>query len=195
MGAPHALHIPGPRKDAMSPREYECPSCATTIRTFMMVGEKAGCPSCRQQSVVPERAAGLGGELERKAPSPTVDAKPATLEPLPILVVTTPTMEGHAIRNYLGFVSGEAIMGTDVIRDIAASFTNIVGGRSKAYEGRLAEARATAIREMAQHAMAIGANAVVGVDLDCTGLGSDGSMLMVVATGTAVVIDPGPAAG
>jgi uncharacterized protein YbjQ (UPF0145 family) len=105
-----------------------------------------------------------------------------------MLVTTTPSVEGHTITEYRGLVVGEVIVGVDFIKDIAASFTNFFGGRSGSYEGELVEARDNAIREMITRAGQLGANAIVGVDLDYEVLGQSGSMLMVTVSGTAVVI-------
>jgi len=102
-----------------------------------------------------------------------------------MIVTTTPSIEGKKITDYRGIVAGEAIMGANVVRDIFASITDLVGGRSGAYEQKLIEAREIAIREMVQEAERLGANAVVGVDLDYEVI-RDG-MLMVTASGTAVV--------
>lgn len=106
-----------------------------------------------------------------------------------MIITTTPTIEGHPIRAYRGIVVGEAIMGANVVRDVFASITDIVGGRSGAYESKLQDARETALGELEARATALGANAVVGVDLDYEVVGGSGSMLMVSASGTAVVID------
>jgi len=105
-----------------------------------------------------------------------------------MLVITTPTIEGKPIREYLGLVSGEAILGANIFRDIFAGIRDIVGGRSGAYEEELRKAKQIAIREMVEEATARGANAVVAVDLDyeTISLGSGGGMLMVSASGTAV---------
>ena len=104
-----------------------------------------------------------------------------------MIVTTTNNIEGKSIRQYYGVVSGEAIMGANIVRDLFASITDIVGGRSAAYEQKLAEAREVAIAEMSEEARRRGANAVVGVDLDYEVI-RDG-MLMVTASGTAVVIE------
>ncbi|MEC3862978.1 heavy metal-binding domain-containing protein [Mesobacterium sp. TK19101] len=104
-----------------------------------------------------------------------------------MIVTTTNTIEGRKIRTYHGIVVGEAIMGANVVRDIFASITDIVGGRSGAYESKLQDARDTALRELEQRAAAFGANAVVGVDLDYEVVGQ--SMLMVSASGTAVTVE------
>ena len=105
-----------------------------------------------------------------------------------MIVTTTPSIDGRQITDYRGIVTGETIMGANIVRDLFASITDIVGGRSGAYETKLAEARETALREMQERAQALGANAVVGVDIDYEVLGKAGSMLMVSATGTAVVV-------
>ena len=102
-----------------------------------------------------------------------------------IIITTTPSVEGHRIVAYHGIVVGEAILGANVFRDIFAGITDIIGGRSGAYEQSLAEARATALRELEERARAAGANAVVGVDLDYEVINN---MLMVSASGTAVTI-------
>jgi len=101
-----------------------------------------------------------------------------------MIVTTTPTIEGKPIRDYLGVVSGEAIMGANVFRDVFASITDIIGGRSGSYESQLKKARLISMREMEEEAAALGANAVVGVDIDYEVV-RDG-MLMVTSSGTAV---------
>ncbi|HVE50459.1 MAG TPA: heavy metal-binding domain-containing protein [Casimicrobiaceae bacterium] len=106
-----------------------------------------------------------------------------------MIVSTTPTLEGRRIVRYVGIASGEAIVGANIVRDLFASVRDIVGGRAGAYENVLANARETAITEMRENAERMGANAVVGVDLDYETLGSNGSMLMVCASGTAVLIE------
>ena len=103
-----------------------------------------------------------------------------------MIVTTTPSIEGRSIREYKGIVVGEAIMGANVVRDVFASITDIVGGRSGAYESKLQDARDTALRELQERAVALGADAVVGVDLDYEVV--NGSMLMVSASGTAVTL-------
>lgn len=105
-----------------------------------------------------------------------------------MLMTTTPTFEGRAIRDYRGIVTGEAILGANIFRDFFASIRDIVGGRSAAYEQELAKAREIALNEMAERARALGANAVVGIDLDYEVLGSNSGMLMVSASGTAVTV-------
>ncbi len=103
-----------------------------------------------------------------------------------MIITTTPSVEGYQIAEYKGIVVGEAIMGANILRDMFAGITDIIGGRSGAYESKLQDARETALHELEQRARALGANAVVGVDLDYEVVGQ--SMLMVSASGTAVVI-------
>ncbi len=105
-----------------------------------------------------------------------------------MIITTTPTIEGRPVREYKGVVIGEAILGANIFRDLFAGLRDIVGGRSEAYEKSLREARETALKEMADEAEALGANAVVGVDLDYEVIGEQGSMMMVSASGTAVTI-------
>ena len=105
-----------------------------------------------------------------------------------MIVTTTPTVEGHAIKGYHGIVTGEVIVGANLFRDLFASITDIVGGRSGKYEEVLSRARKEAIGEMKAEASALGANAVVGVDIDYEVLGQNGSMLMVSVSGTAVTL-------
>ncbi|KPA22533.1 hypothetical protein shim_08180 [Shimia sp. SK013] len=104
-----------------------------------------------------------------------------------MIVTTTPSVEGRKIATYHGIVVGEAIMGANVVRDFFASITDVVGGRSGAYESKLQDARETALAELEERAVAKGANAVVGVDLDYEVVGD--SMLMVSASGTAVTVE------
>lgn len=103
-----------------------------------------------------------------------------------MLITTTPQIEGKKITAYLGVVSGEAIMGADIFKDLFAGIRNIVGGRAAAYENELRRAKDIALTEMAENAKTLGATAVVGVDLDYETLGQGGNMLMVSASGTAV---------
>lgn len=103
-----------------------------------------------------------------------------------MMITTTPSVEGRSIEEYLGVVTGEAIIGANIIKDIFAGIRDVVGGRSGSYENALRGAREEALREMAQEARARGADAVVGVDLDYEVLGRSGGMLMVAASGTAV---------
>ncbi|NNJ74312.1 MAG: heavy metal-binding domain-containing protein [Anderseniella sp.] len=106
-----------------------------------------------------------------------------------MLVTTTNTIEGRRISAYKGLVAGEAILGANLFRDMFASIRDIVGGRSGAYEKVLNDARETAIAEMTDKASALGANAVIGVDIDYETVGQNGSMLMVTAAGTAVLVE------
>lgn len=104
-----------------------------------------------------------------------------------MIVTTTNSVEGRAVRAYLGVVCGQAVMGTNLFRDFFASITDVVGGRSGSYEKELRKAKDLAVAEMIQEAGNLGADAIVGIDLDYEHLGSEGkSMLMVSANGTAV---------
>ncbi len=105
-----------------------------------------------------------------------------------VTVTTTPTLEGRPIRDYLGIVTGEVIVGANLFRDLFANIRDIVGGRSGSYERILRDAREQAIAELQAEAAALGGNAVVGVDLDYEVIGDTGSMLMVSASGTAVKV-------
>ena len=103
-----------------------------------------------------------------------------------MILTTTPTVEGRTISDYKGVVFGEVISGVNFLRDIAASIRNIVGGRSGSYEEELIKARNQALDEMADRAIRLGADAVVGIDIDYEVLGENNGMLMVTASGTAV---------
>jgi uncharacterized protein YbjQ (UPF0145 family) len=105
-----------------------------------------------------------------------------------MITTTTPQIEGRPVRQYLGIVTGETIIGANIFRDLFAGVRDIVGGRSGSYEKVLSEARQTALREMQERAAALGANGVIGVDLDYEVLGAQNGMLMVTASGTAVVL-------
>jgi len=106
-----------------------------------------------------------------------------------IIVTTTPSVEGRRIIRYAGIVTGEAILGANIFKDLFAGIRDIVGGRSATYERELRSARDIAVSELTQAALDMGANAVVGVDLDYETVGGSGSMLMVSVSGTAVVIE------
>ncbi len=106
-----------------------------------------------------------------------------------MIISTTPSLEGKKITSYLGVVTGEAIIGANLFRDIFAGIRDIVGGRSGAYEEVLREAKKNALDELQENALKLGANAVVGVDLDYETVGTSGSMLMVSASGTAVITE------
>ncbi len=105
-----------------------------------------------------------------------------------MILSTTPSIEGRPIREYRGVVSGETIIGANFVKDFFAGITGVIGGRSSSYEKVLEEGRETSLREMAERAKVMGANAVVGVDFDYEVLGKSGSMLMVAVSGTAVVV-------
>ena len=104
-----------------------------------------------------------------------------------MLMTTTSLLEGRAVSRYLGIVTGEAIIGANVFRDMFAAVRDIVGGRSATYEKALAEARELALSEMAKRAEGMGANGIIGIDLDYEVLGQANGMLMVSCSGTAVV--------
>ncbi|MHC1693813.1 MAG: putative heavy metal-binding protein [Eubacteriales bacterium] len=106
-----------------------------------------------------------------------------------MIVTTTPSVEGRRIIEYKGIVFGEIVSGVDFIKDFAAGLTNFFGGRSGSYEGELIEARDNAMNEMIRRAASLGANAVVGVDIDYEVLGQGNNMLMVTVSGTAVLTD------
>jgi uncharacterized protein YbjQ (UPF0145 family) len=110
-----------------------------------------------------------------------------SLDPTRVVVTTTPSLEGRRVREYKGIVTGEAIVGANLFRDLFAGITDLVGGRSGAYEKVLQHARETALSEMQTQAAERGADAVLGVDLDYEVLGQANGMLMVTASGTAVV--------
>lgn len=105
-----------------------------------------------------------------------------------MILTTTPQIEGHPIREYKGLVTGETIIGANVIKDIKASIRDFFGGRSGSYEKVLIEAKETSLKEMTERALSMGANAIVGIDIDFETIGESGSMLMVATSGTAVVI-------
>ena len=105
-----------------------------------------------------------------------------------MIITTTPSIEGKRIVEYLGVIAGEAIVGANIFRDIFAAVTDIVGGRSGAYESALRDARETALNELRDAARDLGGNAVVGVDIDYEVVGKSGSMLMVSVSGTAVIV-------
>lgn len=105
-----------------------------------------------------------------------------------MLLTTTPSIEGKKIERYLGVVAGEAILGANVFRDFFAGIRDIVGGRTQSYERVLADARAMAFTDLEEAAKALGANAVVGIDIDYESVGQSGGMLMVTISGTAVTL-------
>ena len=105
-----------------------------------------------------------------------------------MILSTTPQIEGHPIREYKGVVTGETIIGANFVKDFFAGIRDIVGGRAASYEQVLQEAKETSMREMMQRAQGLGANAIVGIDIDYETVGANGSMLMVATSGTAVII-------
>ena len=105
-----------------------------------------------------------------------------------MILTTTPTIEGYPVKQYLGVVASETIIGANVFRDIMAGLRDFFGGRSSSYEEVLKKAKDTALQELQERATAMGANAVIGIVLDYETVGANGSMLMVTASGTAVVI-------
>lgn len=104
-----------------------------------------------------------------------------------MIVTTTPSIEGRTILDYKGIVTGETIIGANIFKDFFAGIRDIVGGRSGSYEKVLREAKDTSLQEMMERAKRVGANAIVGVDLDYETLGTDNGMIMVTASGTAVI--------
>lgn len=106
-----------------------------------------------------------------------------------MIITTTPTIQGKDIVEYKGIVFGEVIAGINVVKDIVAGLSNIFGGRSGTYEEELINARTNAMNELMANAQKIGANAVVGVDVDYEVLGADNGMIMVIASGTAVIVN------
>ena len=106
-----------------------------------------------------------------------------------MLLTTTNNVEGKTISTYYGMVTGEAIIGANIFKDIFASITDIVGGRSGAYEKSLKDAKNIAVQEMIEAAQALGANGIIAIDLDYETMGKDGGMMMVSASGTAIKID------
>ena len=107
-----------------------------------------------------------------------------------MILSTTPGSDGKRAVKYVGLVSGDAILGANIFRDFFASIRDIVGGRSAAYEAELRKAKDIALGEMREQAMQLGANAIVGIDIDYETIGAGGSMLMVSASGTAVIVEP-----
>ena len=106
-----------------------------------------------------------------------------------MILTTTPQIEGHTIREYKGVVTGETIIGANFVKDFFAGICDVIGGRSGSYEKVLIEAKETSMMEMTERAQSLGANAIVGIDIDYETIGQNGSMLMVATSGTAVVID------
>ncbi|MCR4854305.1 MAG: YbjQ family protein [Prevotella sp.] len=105
-----------------------------------------------------------------------------------MILTTTPDVQGYPVKQYLGVVTGETIIGANFVKDFMAGIRDIVGGRSSSYEQVLMEARESSMNEMAQRAAQMGANAVIAIDIDYETIGSNGSMLMVATSGTAVIV-------
>lgn len=105
-----------------------------------------------------------------------------------MILSTTPAIEGRPIKAYKGIVTGETIIGANIVKDFFAGIRDVIGGRSGSYERVLREAKDTSMNELVQRAEALGANAVVGIDIDYETIGDSGSMLMVAVSGTAVVL-------
>ncbi|MBM3414246.1 MAG: heavy metal-binding domain-containing protein [Bacteroidetes bacterium] len=105
-----------------------------------------------------------------------------------MILTTTAIIEGRPVQDYLGVINAQSIIGANMFKDIFAGLRDLIGGRSKTYERVIEEAKEDAMRELTQKAQSLGANAVVGIDLDFETVGASGSMLMVIATGTAVRI-------
>ena len=105
-----------------------------------------------------------------------------------MIITTTPQIEGRPIREYKGVVTGETIIGANFVKDFFASIRDVIGGRSGSYEKVLREVKDTSMEEMQQRAQQLGANAIVGIDIDYETIGQNNSMLMVAVSGTAVVI-------
>lgn len=118
-----------------------------------------------------------------------VQTLPVTKNYNRMLVTTTPSIEGKRIVKYIGMVNGEAIIGANIVKDFFAGIRDVVGGRAGTYEQGLREAKSIAVKEMIEQAQRLGGNAVIAVDLDYEAIGGNGSMLMVSANGTAVVLE------
>lgn len=103
-----------------------------------------------------------------------------------MIITTTPVVEGRPVQEYLGVINAQSIIGANIFKDILGGLRDVFGGRSKTYERVLEEAKEDALRELGEKAQALGANAILGVDLDFETVGGSGSMLMVIASGTAV---------
>lgn len=132
---------------------------------------------------------GWGCALTGEAECATMGIPKNRKEDESMIVTTTPSVEGKRIVEYRGIVFGEVISGVDFMRDFAAGLSNFFGGRSGAYEDELIQARQNAVYEMQQRAAELGCNAVVGVDIDYEVLGTNNGMLMVTASGTAVIVE------
>ena len=103
-----------------------------------------------------------------------------------MIVTTTPNVEGRPVKEYLGIINAQSIIGANILKDFLGGLRDVFGGRSKTYEKVIEQAKEDALRELAEKAQSMGANAIIGVDLDFETIGGSGSMLMVIASGTAV---------
>jgi uncharacterized protein YbjQ (UPF0145 family) len=174
---------------------WKCPKCGEQVEASFEVCWNCGTATDGTEDPDFNREDDAGGS-EAEAPAGPVEASPN--QPAPageprrdrrLIVTTTPSVEGRRIVRYCGLVTGEAILGANAFKDFFASITDVVGGRSASYEGELRRARDIAVAEMEQAASDLGANAVVGVDLDYETVGQTGTMLMVAVSGTAVVVE------
>ena len=150
--------------------QWKCSICDSSVEAG-----KEECPTCGHQSDLSREDIELfRAQYQKKT------------QESGIIFSTTPQLEGHAIEEYLGVVVGEAVLGANIVRDLFAGIRDIVGGRSNAYETELKKARSIAFTDLGKEAYLIGANAVVGIDLDYEVMGAGGSIMMVSVSGTAV---------
>jgi uncharacterized protein YbjQ (UPF0145 family)/DNA-directed RNA polymerase subunit RPC12/RpoP len=170
--------------------KYKCGFCGHDVLVRnLRVGEAAECKTCGVRGVIPASAelvddAGHGTTaVLRPSPATSVPEAP------PLVLSTTPSLDGAVITQYLGIVSGQGALGAHLFKDIAAAMADSFGRRSRGYENRVADAREVALDAMAEEARSLGANGVVGVkvDFESVQVSGGGSLLMVTATGTAVV--------
>lgn len=157
--------------------KFNCPSCGAEYDDLGLPLYEIDCIKCKTTFKTTRH--GVAEEARPLTPSGTER----------IIVTATHTVEGQKIKKYLGFVSGEALMGANIVEDLFASITDIIGGRASAYEKEFKLARKIAIEEMTDEALRLGANAVVGVDLDYETVGATATMLLVSVTGTAVILE------
>jgi len=174
------------------PYEFTCPECAHRVITTLPPGRTARCQNCKSDATVPEGAKRTSDvpEFVRTEPRAGVEGARASIARSKMIVTSTSSIEGMRITDYLGMVSGQAVMGVNAFKDLAASIRDVVGGRSRAYEGELAHAKEHALADAQDEASRLGADAIVGVKLDFETVG--GTMLMVAASGTAVNTEPVP---
>ena len=162
---------------------WECSKCHEAIEDEFAVCWNCG--TSKDGTEDPEFSS------HQETPHGSGDAASFSQIPAGMILATTPSLESHRVQRYLGVVCGEAIVGANIFRDVFAGITDVVGGRSNAYESALADARRVAMAEMAQRARDVGANAVLSMDVDYETL--RGSMLMVACSGTAALVE-GPQA-